>query len=74
MAVSYMEQSQLRLLFETGIDPESQEPIIKRKNFNNVKVEATAEDLYAVAETLTSLQQYDLYKVERVDHSAIEGE
>lgn len=72
MAMSHIEKSQLRLLFEAGIDPITQEPVIKRKNFNNIKVGASAAALHAVAETLSALQQYNLYKVERVDQSNIE--
>lgn len=71
MAVSTIETSQLRLMFETGFDPVTQEPTYKRKSFNNVKAEATASELYSVAQSLAGLQQFDLNKVERVDHSGI---
>lgn len=72
MAVSTIEQSQLRLVFETGFDPVTQNPTFKRKSFNNVKTDATAEGLYSVAESLAGLQQFDLEQVERVDQSKID--
>lgn len=74
MAVSNIESSQLRLVFETGFNPETQEPTFTRKTFNNVKADSTAAGLYSVAESLAGLQEFDLAKVERVDHSAIESE
>lgn len=72
MAVSTIEQSQLRLVLETGFDPVTQNPTFKRKTFNNVKANASAEGLYSVAESLASLQQFGLEKVERVDQVKIE--
>jgi len=74
MAVSYIRTSQLRLVFETGFDPDSQEPIFKRKTFNNIKTDATAAQLYSVAESLSGLQQHPLYKIERADQSNIESQ
>lgn len=72
MAVSHIDKSQLRLLFETGFDPVTQKPTFKRKTFNNVKANATAEGLYSVAESLAGLQQFNLDGVERVDQSIIQ--
>lgn len=74
MAVSNIEKSQLRLVFETGIDPETQEPVFKSKNFNHVQIDATASSLNKIAELLASLQEYELYQVQRVDHSNIESQ
>ncbi|AKG03436.1 MULTISPECIES: DUF1659 domain-containing protein [Salimicrobium] len=62
--------STLKLDFETGVD-ELGQPVYKTKSFRNVRTEATAEALYAVAEKLESLQQYPLYEVTRDDESSI---
>lgn len=74
MAVANIEKTQLRLVFMVGTDPETQEPIFKRKTFNHVKAEADAEGLLAVAEALAALQQFELSTVERMDLSQIESD
>lgn len=71
MAIQMLERSQLRLVFEVGIDPSSQKPILKRKTFNNIKTDANAEQLYAIAEAVATLQEHNLHSVERSDHSNI---
>lgn len=71
MAISHVYRTQLKIGFENGIDPDTDRVIVKRKTFNNVKPEATADELYAVAEALASLQQLPLYEVERSDHAEI---
>lgn len=71
MARSEVYQTQLRLILENGIHPETNKIILKRKTFNNIKDEATAEQLNNVAQTLASLQQLPLVGVERTDHSEI---
>lgn len=71
MATSHLEKSQLRILFQTGIDPVTQEPIFRRRSFNNIRINATPAELKAVANSLASLQQYELYKVKRVDQAMI---
>ena len=74
MAVSQIYQTQLRLVLENGINPDTNEPVYKRKTFNNVKSEATADQLQTVAQSLASLQQLPLAKVERTDHAQIINE
>ena len=71
MAISHVYRTQLKIGFENGIDPDTDRVIVKRKTFNNVKPEATADELYAVAEALASLQQLPLFEVERSDHAEI---
>lgn len=71
MAVSEVYQTQLRLVLENGFHPETNKVILKRKSFNNVKSEATAEQLHSIAQTLASLQELPLYAVERTDHAEI---
>lgn len=74
MATSYLERSQLRLMFETGMDPVTQKPMLKNKTFSNIKTNATPDQLHTVAKALSSLQQHSLYQVQRVDQSNIESE
>lgn len=70
MAVQEMKSSQLRLIFHIGDDEEGN-PLFRTKNFQNVKPQATADNLYAVANALASLQQYDLYEIIRNDSSKV---
>lgn len=61
----------LRLVFYDGEDPMTGNPIYRYKSFNNAKPDATAEQLFAVAEAFQSLQTRLLHTVERRDHSEI---
>lgn len=63
--------TQLRLIFYDGEDSMTGKPIYRTKNFNNVKPEATAEQLYAVAQAFQSLQERLLHTIERRDNSEI---
>lgn len=73
MAMSHVYRTQLKIGFENGVNPDTNEVIVKRKTFNNIKTEATADQLYAVAQALASLQKLPLHEVERSDHSEIVG-
>ncbi|MFC4024755.1 DUF1659 domain-containing protein [Oceanobacillus longus] len=71
MAVADMTKSTLQLVLQDGIDSESGSPIFKFKSFNNVKTDATADQLYAVATALVDLQERPLYTINRKDNSDI---
>ncbi|MFS0674947.1 DUF1659 domain-containing protein [Ornithinibacillus sp. 179-J 7C1 HS] len=71
MAVADMTNSQLRLVLYDGDDPISGEPVYKAKTFNNVKTEATADQLYAIANAFVVLQERPLFNIERKDSSDI---
>lgn len=71
MAVETIRSTQLRLVFYDGVNPETGDPMYARKNFNNIKPEATATALNAVAKAFSSLQSLELYEVHRQDLSAI---
>lgn len=73
MAVAEKFSSQLRLVFYDGEDELTGNPIYKSKSFNNVKTGASAEQLLAVAEAFTELQERPLDKVERKDSSEIQA-
>ncbi|KGX86903.1 DUF1659 domain-containing protein [Pontibacillus litoralis] len=64
MATSSIKHSQLQLVLENGIDSKGN-PVFKNKNFNNVKTDATADQLFTVANALGSLQQHSIMEIER---------
>lgn len=67
MASAKKISSRLTLILDDGDDLMTGETIFKSKRFNNVKPEATADQLYAIAITLTDLQERPLYTIERKD-------
>lgn len=71
MASAERIDSRLQLTFEEGTDPVSGDPIYKTKSFNNVKLDATADQLLAITQALVPLQQMDLYSVKRNDTELI---
>ncbi|WP_047983385.1 DUF1659 domain-containing protein [Ornithinibacillus californiensis] len=71
MAVADMISSQLRLILFDGNDPVSGDPVYKAKSFNNVKTDATADQLYAIANAFAGLQERSLFNIERKDSSDI---
>lgn len=71
MIIADQISTQLRLVFYDGEDMLTGNPIYRTKSFNNVKPEATAEQLFAVAEAFEGLQERPLYTIERRDNSEI---
>lgn len=71
MATAHLSASRLRLIYYVGDDPKDGKPIYANKNFNQVKTDATPDQLYAVAVAIASLNEHPLYKVERYDTSEI---
>jgi len=71
VATATLKDSQLRLIFETGVDEEGN-PVYRYKSFNNIKPEATPDALYAVATALAPLQQHSLFEIERNDSLTVE--
>ncbi|GAA0305860.1 hypothetical protein GGQ92_002853 [Gracilibacillus halotolerans] len=65
MASTELINSRLQLIFENGTDPVSGNPIYKTKSFNNIKLDATADQLMAVTKALVPLQQLPLNAVRR---------
>ncbi|WP_079529650.1 DUF1659 domain-containing protein [Halobacillus hunanensis] len=62
--------SQLQLVFENGTD-EKGNVKYRTKSFNNVKMDATADQLYNVAIALVPLQQRLLSMIERNDSAIL---
>lgn len=70
MAQSTLVDSNLRLVFETGVN-EKGEPILKGKMYSNLKHSATVDQLFQAASAIGSLSNYSLNTVERTDRSDI---
>lgn len=68
MAEGLLTSSKLKLSFQVGMDDEGK-PIMKAKTFNNVKREATVDQLWQAAEAIFSLSADQLSNVERIDSS-----
>ncbi|WP_017755295.1 DUF1659 domain-containing protein [Calidifontibacillus oryziterrae] len=64
MAVEVMNDSQLHIEYNVGVD-EHGEPIIKNKNYNNLKTTAAPNGIQAVAQAIAGLQQHALASVQR---------
>jgi len=71
MAVAIMTSSTLQLVLNAGLDPETGSPVTKYKSFNNVKPEATADQLFSIATAVADLQEFELYNILRKDTSDI---
>ncbi|WP_085994141.1 DUF1659 domain-containing protein [Oceanobacillus senegalensis] len=74
MAVAELKKSTLTLVLNDGNDLETGLPIYRNKSFNNVKTDATPDQLYAVATAFVSLQERPLYNIIRKDNSDIVSE
>ncbi|WP_160725893.1 DUF1659 domain-containing protein [Bacillus sp. USDA818B3_A] len=72
MAQGLLESTKLRIVFDAGIDNKGN-PILKSRSFNNVKKEATADQLFQAAQAIAALCNDELNKVERNDSSEIIG-
>ncbi|GGH71247.1 hypothetical protein GCM10010978_06970 [Compostibacillus humi] len=71
MAVQYLTNTSLQLVFQAGTDMDTGKPILKYKSFNNVKTDATADKLFAAATAIADLQEHPLYNIVRRDQSEI---
>ncbi|MED4228046.1 DUF1659 domain-containing protein [Neobacillus cucumis] len=72
MAQALLAGTKLRLLFDAGIDNEGN-PILKSRSFNNIKKEATVDQLFQAAQAISALCNDSLSRVERTDNSEIIG-
>ncbi|MGP4106021.1 DUF1659 domain-containing protein [Virgibacillus sp. L01] len=73
MAVAQMMNSRMSLVLDDGIDEISGKQLFKTKSFNNVKIAATADQLYSIANAVVVLQQRPLLSIERKDSSELRG-
>jgi hypothetical protein len=66
MAQASLTDTKVRLFFEAGMDDEGN-LILKSKTFNNVKMSATADQIFQVAQAVSALSSQTLNRVERDD-------
>lgn len=74
MAQAELNTSSLQLVLDDGLHDETGEQVYKRKSFNNVKPDATADQLFEVANAFVDMQERELYDIERKDTSVITEE
>lgn len=67
MAVAEKTSTQLRLVFFEGDNVETGNPMYKYKTLNNVKQDASTEQLFETGAALASLQASPLHNIERKD-------
>lgn len=60
----------LRLVLQTGVDAQGN-PIYRNRNLNNVRPEASDQDLFEVAQALAGLQEYALVGITRIDSAKL---
>ena len=70
MAQATLADSKLRLTFEVGVN-EKGETLYKAKTFNNVKTNATTDQIFQTAQAIGILCNDPLYTVARNDDSDI---
>lgn len=70
MAAANLYETKLRMTFETGMD-EKGKPIYKAKTLNNIKKEATTDQLFQVAQAFSALSNDSLFKIDRNDTTDI---
>ena len=67
MAITAVAQdSKLKLSFDGGLDGDGK-AIVKSKTFSKIKAAAVNDDVYALATSLTGLQEKPLLSVRRID-------
>ena len=62
--------STLRIVVETGVDLQGN-PVLKNRNYRNVKPTAVDQDVYDVAALLVDLQKNSLSQIQRIDEEAL---
>ena len=71
MAQAYAKDVKLRLVFEEGMDLDGS-PILKRKTFSRIRLDASAEQLHNTAQAFSSLSSYLLLETERIETADIQ--
>ncbi|MFC2947739.1 DUF1659 domain-containing protein [Virgibacillus sediminis] len=71
MATANKVDKTLRLILHGGVDAETGKDIYRTKSFNGVKIDATPDQLFLIANALIALQQLPLYLMEIRDTSLL---
>ena len=61
----------LRLKFDLGKDELTGNTKVKSKTFSNVKYNASNEDVYEVAISIESLQEYPVLEIAKIDNTTL---
>ena len=70
MAVNEMQNpSSLRIKLDLGM--EDGKTKVRSKTFSNLKHDATAQDVYDVAEALIGLQDYESLEIAKIDNTTL---
>lgn len=70
MAVTEMKNpSSLRIKLDLGM--EDGKTKVRSKTFSNLKHNATAQDVYDVAEALIELQEYEKLEIAKIDNTTL---
>ncbi|MCM3225273.1 DUF1659 domain-containing protein [Terribacillus saccharophilus] len=65
-------KTRLSIVLYDGVDPDTGKDKYKTKSFNNIRLDATPDELLqAFVDALVPLQQRNLYAVEKNDHSIL---
>jgi len=70
MAVANIVDSNILLVFETGVDQEGN-PVYKRKTYANVNTASTPDQIQQVAQSIAVLSKWPLFSIQRVDKHEI---
>lgn len=68
MAQALLTGTKLRIVYQVGMDDEGK-PVMKAKTFNNVKRDATVDQLWLASEAIFNLSADTLSNVEKIDSS-----
>lgn len=71
MANAFLKSSRLKLVFDHGMDGDK--PVYKTKLFNNIRLNATPEELYTTGQAIGLLSDHPLWAIERTDNHDIDA-
>ena len=61
----------LRMKFDLGFDSVTSKTKVKSKTYSNVRHNATSQDIYDVAITLQSLQEYEVIEICKIENTTL---
>ncbi|MCU9611954.1 DUF1659 domain-containing protein [Caldibacillus lycopersici] len=70
MALANLVDSTVRLVYDAGLD-ENGDVVLKAKSYNNINLNATADQIFAAAQAIASLTSLPLLAIERSDKTEI---
>ena len=61
----------LRMKFDLGFDSVTNKTKVRSKTYSNVRHNATSQDIYDVAITLQSLQEYEVIEICKIENTTL---